>query len=49
MWPDLILAAISEQASIPDEQNLFIDTKVVVSGNPDKNAAIFDVIAPDPG
>lgn len=49
MCPDLILAAIREQASIPDEQNLLIDTKVVVSGNPDRNAAIFEVIAPEPG
>ena len=47
--PDLILAAITAHASIPDEQNLLIAVKHVVSGNPDKKAAILDTIAPLPG
>jgi len=47
--PVLILAAITAQASIPEEQNLFIAVKQVVSGNPAKKAAILDTIAPLPG
>lgn len=46
---DLILAAMTAQASIPDEQNLLIAVRHVVSGNPAKKAAIFDTIAPLPG
>lgn len=47
--PDLILAAITAHASIPDEQNLLIAVKHVVSGKPAKKAAILDTIAPLPG
>ena len=47
--PALILAAITEQASIPDEQNLLMVTRPVVSGKPAKKAAILEVIAPAPG
>lgn len=47
--PDLILAAMTAHASIPDEQNLLIAVRHVVSGNPARNAAIFDTMAPLPG
>jgi hypothetical protein len=41
IYPDLILAAIIAQDSIPELQNLLIATTLVVSGNPAKNMAIL--------
>lgn len=46
--PALILLAIIAQASNPLEQSLFIDTIVVVSGKPARNAAILCGISPAP-
>ena len=42
--PDLILDAIIEQASSPDEHKRFTAIKLVVSGNPARNPAILEEI-----
>ena len=49
IYPALIFPAIIAQASRPDEQNLLTVTRAVVSGNPARNPAILEVIAPAPG
>lgn len=47
--PNFILAAMIAQASNPEAQNLLVTERAVSSGNPLRKAAIFDVIAPEPG
>ena len=49
MTPALILAAMMEHASNPEEQSLLMATMLVVSGNPAKNIPILPVISPAPG
>ena len=49
IYPALILAAMSAQASRPEEQNLLMAKRVVVSGKPARKEAILLVMAPDPG
>jgi len=48
MIPDLILAAMIELDSNPDEQNLLMTDIETVSGIPAKNCPILVVRAPDP-
>lgn len=47
--PALILAAMIEHASNPEEHSLLMATMEVVSGNPAKNIAILFGISPAPG
>jgi hypothetical protein len=49
MTPALILAAMMEHASNPEEQSLLTARMDVVSGNPAKNMAILLGIYPAPG